>query len=178
MSIDARRDRLARLLQILVALRAGPTNAAGLARICEVSRRTIYRDLSALELAGVPVRYRPERQGYEIAPAFLFPTPRLTDREASALVVASALLARTEGPWARDGRLAVGKLLAALPAADRRRADDLAGLLEVTGGEPPPCLRSAGGGGPSTTPWCWAGNCGPGSTRTGPRPTPARGPPW
>jgi predicted DNA-binding transcriptional regulator YafY len=83
--------RLARLFQILLALRGSRyPDARALAERCEVSRRTIYRDLDVLTAAGVPVRYRPEHRGYELAPGFCFDAPRLEEAEALALLALSA----------------------------------------------------------------------------------------
>ena len=48
--------RSARLLALLLRLqRTGPATAATLARELEVSERTIYRDVSMLQAAGVPL---------------------------------------------------------------------------------------------------------------------------
>ncbi len=60
---------------------------AELAERCEVSRRTIYRDLETLAAAGIPVHYRPERQGYQLARGYSFPLPdALTRRKCLALL--------------------------------------------------------------------------------------------
>ena len=59
---------LARLLQLLMILQSERfPNARRLAEACAVSRRTIYRDLTILEAAGISVLYRPDRQGYQLA---------------------------------------------------------------------------------------------------------------
>lgn len=134
MSTTARRDQLSRLLQVLFAVRSGHPNADELARLCEVSRRTIYRDIASLELAGVPVRYRTERQGYEIAPSFLLPTPQLSRREAVALAITARLRAADRTFLGRDMQLALGKVLSALPASERLRVEELGRLIEVPEG--------------------------------------------
>ena len=50
-------------------------NARMLAERCEVSRRTIYRDLETLAAAGIPVHYRPDRQGYQLARGYSLAAP-------------------------------------------------------------------------------------------------------
>ncbi len=137
MSTLARRDQLSRLLQVLFAVRSGHPNADELAQLCEVSRRTIYRDISSLELAGVPVRDRPERQGYEIASSFLLPTPQLSRREAVALAITAKLREADQSFLGRDTRLAIGKVLSALPAVERQRVEELGRLIEVPDGVGP-----------------------------------------
>ena len=62
-------------------------NARELAGSCEVSRRTVHRDLELLAAADVPVRYRPERQGYHLARGFFLPPTNLTESEALGLNV-------------------------------------------------------------------------------------------
>lgn len=82
------RDQLGRLLQILVALQAGRFPSVGqLADLCEVSRRTIFRDLNTLLAAGFPVQFRPDRQGYELETAAFIVPPTLSVVEISALIV-------------------------------------------------------------------------------------------
>ncbi len=85
------RSQLGRLIQILLALRAGRAmNANELAKICEVSRRTVYRDLDTLAQSGVPVAYRHERQGYLLASSFEFDSPPLEPAEVVSLVLLAA----------------------------------------------------------------------------------------
>lgn len=127
------RTQLARLLQLILALRAGRyPNARDLSEVCEVSRRTIYRDLETLELAGVPIRYVAERQGYELAVGFAFEPPRLTEAEARALLI----LSRSQGSGNRFGlnreaKTGAWKMLHALTGEGRARVQALAEQVEV-----------------------------------------------
>src|SRR5206468_3326783 len=82
------RAQLARLFRLVLMLQSERLpNARELAERCEVSRRTIYRDLDMLAEAGIPVRFRPERQGYQLAKGFFLPPTSLEEREALALLV-------------------------------------------------------------------------------------------
>ena len=83
---------LARLLQLLMILQSERyPNATRLAEACAVSRRTIYRDLTILEAAGITVIYRPDRQGYQLARECLLQPTQLEDKEALALLDLSRL---------------------------------------------------------------------------------------
>jgi predicted DNA-binding transcriptional regulator YafY len=106
-------------------------NATELAERCEVSRRTIYRDLTTLEAAGIAVQYRSDRRGYELLRgAFLQPT-RLEEKEALALVVLSR---QWNGSNAlgliRHLRSGVVKLIQGLPEDLRIPIDSCAELVE------------------------------------------------
>lgn len=82
------RSQLARLFRLVLILQAERfPNAREMAGRCEVSRRTIYRDLDVLAEAGVPVRYRQDRQGYQLAKGFFLSPTSLNESEALALFV-------------------------------------------------------------------------------------------
>lgn len=84
------RGHLARLFRLVLILQAEKSpNARVLAERCEVSTRTIYRDIELLEQAGVPVRFRTDRQGYQLARGFFLPPTNLDELEALALLVMS-----------------------------------------------------------------------------------------
>lgn len=87
-------SRVHRLLRVITLLRAqrAPT-VADLAEQLEVSRRTVFRDLNMLELAGVPYYYDEPSGGYRIAQTFFLPPVNLTLDEALALLT----LARHSG---------------------------------------------------------------------------------
>jgi len=114
---------LARLLQLIGLLQTGSCpNARRLAETCEVSTRTIYRDLASLSGAGLTVLYRPDRQGYELGRHVFLQPPRLEEMEALALLVLSR-------QWGEAGDLglsspaarAVEKVIHGLPEEQRER---------------------------------------------------------
>jgi predicted DNA-binding transcriptional regulator YafY len=114
---------LARLIQLIGLLQSERyPNARRLAEICEVSRRTIYRDLASLSDAGLPVLYRPDRLGYELERQVFLQPPRLEEREALALLLLSreshSLAGLGLGPLAAQ---AADKVLQGLPDDCRPR---------------------------------------------------------
>lgn len=87
---QASRATLARLLRLVLLLQSGrPPNARELGEACEVSTRTIYRDLELLTGAGVPLIYSPERQGYQLSRGFTLQSTKLDELEILALLVMS-----------------------------------------------------------------------------------------
>jgi predicted DNA-binding transcriptional regulator YafY len=114
---------LARLLQLLMILQSERfPNARRLAEACEVSRRTIYRDLAILETAGIEVLYQPERQGYQLASNCWLQPTQLEDNEALALLILSRI-ACVQAPFGlmRDARNGLAKVVQSLPGDLRGR---------------------------------------------------------
>jgi predicted DNA-binding transcriptional regulator YafY len=84
------RAQLARLFRLVLMLQSERhPNARELAESCEVSRRTVYRDLEILAEAGIPVRFRRDRQGYQLAKGFFLPPTFVQETEALALLALS-----------------------------------------------------------------------------------------
>ncbi len=117
------RVRLGRLFKLVLVLQSERfPNARTLANRCEVSRRTIYRDLETLAGAGIPVSYHPERQGYQLARGFFLPPTTLEESEALALLVLARQWRGGDGlgllkpAW--EGAI---KLVQTLPAEARER---------------------------------------------------------
>jgi predicted DNA-binding transcriptional regulator YafY len=133
-------NRTERLYAIAEELRAaGPTGrtSAWLARRLEVSTRTIKRDVEALLQAGVPLWAQAgPGGGYVLDATRTLPPLNITGVEAAAIAVALAALPAL--PFAVDARTALSKVLAAMPPAERQRAEEIAGRLWMRVPEPPP----------------------------------------
>lgn len=128
-------NRTDRLYAIAEELRAaGERGRTGqwLASRFEVSPRTIKRDVSALQQAGVPIWAQAgPGGGYVLDGRATLPPVNFTAAEAVALAVAVA--AGRELPFAADGRAALAKVLAAMPPAARANTDALADRLWTRG---------------------------------------------
>ena len=135
-----RTDRLYALVEELRAAAPRWRSSTQLAERFEVSRRTIERDLSALQQAGVPIYATPGRRGgYALDTQHTLPPLNLSAAEVAA--VASALAANNSTPFTHAGRTALQKIMAVLREVDADGARQLAGrvrVLQPIDGVPPP----------------------------------------
>ncbi|MCB0643738.1 MAG: HTH domain-containing protein, partial [Phaeodactylibacter sp.] len=89
-------SRLSRLTAILLKLQSGSVASVhALAEQFEVSTRTIYRDLQALEQAGVPLTVN-DGHGYQLLEGYTIPPVMFTEAEANALILAEKMIEKTE----------------------------------------------------------------------------------
>ena len=89
-------SRLSRLTAILLKLQAKPhVSVHQLAEQFNVSKRTIYRDLSALEQAGVPIMHI-EGKGFGLMEGYRLPPIMFTEEEANALIFGEKMIAKTK----------------------------------------------------------------------------------
>lgn len=116
--------RADRLLAVLMLLQArGRMTAEQLAQELEVSVRTIYRDIDALGMAGVPVYCeRGPGGGCQLLDSYSTTLTGLTQDEVRALFALSIPSPLSDLGLGRDLRAALFKLAAALPAY--RRGDE------------------------------------------------------
>jgi predicted DNA-binding transcriptional regulator YafY len=121
------------LLKLLQTLQSGGgQNASGLARACEVSRRTIFRDLESLRLAGVPLKYEQDGQRYSIPGSFFLPPVNLTAEEALSLIALASEMGRGDRlPFYEAAHSAVLKLQSNLPTALRDEMRILARAIRI-----------------------------------------------
>jgi len=119
--------RLSRLSAITTRLQAGRVvTAAELAMYFGVSVRTIYRDIRALEQAGVPV-VTEEGVGYSLMDHYHLPPIAFTEAEANALIAAEQVVLRTkDGSLVNDYAKALVKITAVLKQDQKQRAQLLA----------------------------------------------------
>lgn len=114
----ARSPRLPRLLRIIETLQSGQVyNSQELAELCLVSRRTVFRDIAALQQAGLNIVLDQSRQGYFLPHRLRFPPSELTVSEALSLVLICHELGGTDNgiPFQSPARSGAQKICRNLP---------------------------------------------------------------
>ncbi|WP_027052335.1 helix-turn-helix transcriptional regulator [Mesorhizobium erdmanii] len=116
--------RASRLLSILTTLQAkGHVTAEALAAECEVSVRTIYRDVDALSAAGIPIySVRGSSGGYRLLDGYRVRLNGLSSIEAEALFLVGLTRQAADLGMGAVAASARAKLLAALPETMRSGA--------------------------------------------------------
>jgi predicted DNA-binding transcriptional regulator YafY len=110
-----RADRLFDIIQSLRGTQA-PLTAAALAERLEVTPRTIYRDVAALQASRVPIEGAPGL-GYVLRRGFDLPPLMFTAEEADAIAIGVRLLRRLRDAKLQEAAESVlGKLAAVVPA--------------------------------------------------------------
>lgn len=107
--------RLSRLAAILTQLQTKRLlTSSGLADKFGVSVRTIYRDIRALEQAGVPI-VTEDGKGYTLMEGYRIPPVMFTEAQAGALITAAQLVLKTsDASFIRDYTEAIEKIKAVL----------------------------------------------------------------
>src|SRR5271154_2403698 len=119
--------RASRLLTILTILQArGRVTAPELATECEVSLRSIYRDIDALGAAGIPVySERGSTGGYRLLDGYRTQLNGLSAKEAEALFMMGFSGLAADLGLGSVMMAAQNKLLSAVPAALRPGAEQM-----------------------------------------------------
>jgi predicted DNA-binding transcriptional regulator YafY len=118
-----RADRLFRIVQLIRGRRL--TTAAQLAERLEVSSRSVYRDIAALQAQGVPIEGE-AGVGYRMRRGFDLPPLMFTRQEAQALVACLRVAQpRIDAALAAHADEALAKILSVLPEAERTAAERL-----------------------------------------------------
>lgn len=118
--------RLSRLTATLTQLQTKRLiTAAELADKFSVSTRTIYRDMKALEQAGVPI-VTEDGKGYSLMEDYRIPPIMFTENQANALILAEQLvLKNSDAAFIKDYSEAIEKIKAVL----KHNLKDKANLL-------------------------------------------------
>jgi len=125
--------RISRLTAIVTQLQTKRLlTAAQLADRFNVSIRTIYRDVKALEQAGIPILTE-EGKGYTMMEGYRLPPVSLTENEARALVTVEQILVKnTDSSLSRDYEVAISKIKAILKQVTKNKVELLADRIAIS----------------------------------------------
>ena len=128
--IDNDLKRLSRLTAILIQLQTKRLiTATSLADKFEVSVRTIYRDIKALEQAGVPILTE-EGKGYSIMDGYRLPPVMFTETEANALITAEQFIIKDkDASFVKEYTAAINKIRSVLPHHTKDKVDLLSSRI-------------------------------------------------
>ena len=120
--------RISRLTAILTRLQTKRSlTAASLAEKFDISKRTIYRDIKALQKAGVPILTE-EGKGYSLMEGYRIPPIMFTEKQANALILAEQLVLKSkDSSFVQDYSEAIDKVKSIL----RYTIQDKANLLSI-----------------------------------------------
>lgn len=125
-----RTDRLYALVEELRAVAPRPRSARKLAEQFEVSTRTIERDLSALQQAGVPIWAEPGRTGgYCIDTSHTLAPLGFTVDEALAVTIALGMLSTS--PFQTAASSALRKVIAVMDQGTLHETTELASRIHL-----------------------------------------------
>ncbi|WP_029284592.1 YafY family protein [Pedobacter sp. R20-19] len=116
--------RLSRLTAILTILQTKRiVTSLTLAKKFNVSVRTIYRDIKALEQAGVPI-IAEERKGYALMEGYNIPPVMFTESEANALITIEQLVQKnSDSSLIEEYTEAINKIKAVLLYSTKNKAE-------------------------------------------------------
>jgi predicted DNA-binding transcriptional regulator YafY len=119
--------RLSRLTAILTQLQTKRLiTATTLANKFNVTVRTIYRDIRALEQSGVPILTE-EGKGYTLMEGYKIPPVMFTEKQANALILAEQLVLKNkDASFVKDYSEAIEKIKAVLGYSTKDKANLLA----------------------------------------------------
>lgn len=124
--------RLHRLTAMIVYLQSrNYTSLYQLVDKFEVSERTIYRDLSALTEAGLPLSFE-EGRGYFLVDGYNLPPLNFTDDEANSLIIAEQLMRKyADGAVLTTFSNAVEKIRVILNSLQKQKIESLEQNIRV-----------------------------------------------
>ncbi|HEY5772594.1 MAG TPA: HTH domain-containing protein, partial [Chitinophagaceae bacterium] len=119
-------NRIDRLAAILIQLQSRPlVKAQDIAAKFSISLRTVYRDVKALEAAGVPV-IGEAGTGYRLMEGYKLPPVMFNMDEATALLTASKLVqSKTEAGISKHYTAALDKIRAILRHSEKDHIEEI-----------------------------------------------------
>ena len=130
---DSDTKRISRLIAILTRLQTKKLiTSASLAEKFGVSTRTIFRDLKALEQAGVPILTQ-EGKGFSLMEGYKVPPVMFTENEANALVTAQQLVLKNrDSSLIKEYSEAINKVKAVLAHSTKEKVELLSNRIAVS----------------------------------------------
>lgn len=125
-------NRIDRVSAILIHLQSKRyVTAEEIAKRFEISKRTVYRDLKALEEAGVPIGAEPGK-GYFLIEGYHLPPVMFTTHEASSLLTAEKIIEKMADKSINEQyKSAMYKIKAVLPEKEKTYLDRLDTNIEI-----------------------------------------------
>ena len=125
--------RLSRLTSILIQLQTKRLiTATTLAAKFNVSIRTIYRDIRALEQSGVPILTE-DGKGYTLMEGYKIPPVTFTESEANALITAEQfVLKNKDASFIKDYTDAISKIKSVLRQSTKENANLLSDRIVIS----------------------------------------------
>jgi len=125
--------RISRLTAIVTQLQTRRLlTAPQLSEKFNVSVRTIYRDIKALEQAGVPILTE-DGKGYTLMEGYRVPPVMFTENEANALVTAEQLILKSrDSSLIKEYTEAIGKIKAVLQYPAKEKAEMLSSRIAIS----------------------------------------------
>jgi len=117
-------NRLSRLTAILIQLQTKRiVTASELASKFDISKRTVYRDIKALEQSGVPILTE-EGKGYTLMDGYKIPPIMFTEKQANALILAEQLVLKSKDTsFVKDYSEAIDKIKSILKYTVKDKAN-------------------------------------------------------
>lgn len=130
--MSAPKPRLSRLTAIVTQLQSKRiVTAREIAEKHQVSIRTVYRDIRALEQSGIPIMTE-EGKGYSLMDGYNLPPIMFTEEEANALITAEHILLRNKDEsLVSQYQNAVTKIKAVLHQNLKKKSEFLAQRMQV-----------------------------------------------
>ena len=132
MSDSGKISRLSRLTSILLKLQTKPfVSVKQLAEDFQITPRTIYRDIIALEESGVPI-LPIDGKGYSLVEGYSIPPVMFTESEANALILAEMIIAKTkDGSLIKEFNKATDKIKSVLKNSEKQKANFLSNRITI-----------------------------------------------
>lgn len=128
----ANSEKLIRLLKIISIIEnCRGASLKRLAEECDVSERTIYRDIEALSMGGMPIYFDTSTRRYRFTDkVFLKPLTFAID-EATALLQCTQAFVKDANPLSKPLKCAQERILACLPTDKQRKVDELRNVIDI-----------------------------------------------